>query len=457
MTEILHLKNINKTISTRFPKIQNNYILESSIENTYRDRYFPVNSYDIDNFVEFRVPKSIGIFTDLSEIYLQFNFNVKKQVYSDSDQWSSPVPTGSGDHYDVLNALGYTIFKHVILELNGVQCVNDTNYSLNSYIKLITNFSTEKYNKQGRLLHLQHYEKNYEKHTDDTYFTGLNPNSKIAKRLTDIRDNGVHVRVPLIFDITKVNSYLLDGVEMVLRLSLHDPSMVFITSQHNANAVNGNKKYSFSLSDISLNIKRIKPTINALNAFNSTLLRNSNIIQNINYPFTSHLTKQYHIPSGVNNYIIDLPFSNKIPEKIYIIFQKYSTYNTRDYKTNGLYLDNLNLNNILITINSATIYNIDCDFSTKNVTELYNTTLKAINNDNHLLDYDSFLEGTTLLGFNLTNYDEIANIRSPRYGVMRISLTFKTDLPEGAVIYLIGDSLAFLSVNDMREIILNKN
>ena len=335
--------------------------------------------------------------------------------------------------------------------------MNDTNYSLNSYIKLITNFSTEKYNKQGRLLHLQHYEKNYEKHTDDAYFTGLNPNSKIAKRLTDIRDNGVHVRVPLIFDITKVNSYLLDGVEMVLRLSLHDPSMVFITSQHNANAVNGNKKYSFSLSDISLNIKRIKPTINALNAFNSTLLRNSNVIQNINYPFTSHLTKQYHIPSGVNNYIIDLPFSNKIPEKIYIIFQKYSTYNTRDYKTNGLYLDNLNLNNILITINSATIYNIDCDFSTKNVAELYNTTPKAINNDNHLLDYDSFLEGTTLLGFNLTNYDEIANIRSPRYGVMRISLTFKTDLPEGAVIYLIGDSLAFLSVNDMREIILNKN
>ena len=64
---------MNKTISTRFAKIQNNYILESSIENTYRDRYFPVNSYDIDNFVEFRVPKSIGIFTDLSEIYLQFN------------------------------------------------------------------------------------------------------------------------------------------------------------------------------------------------------------------------------------------------------------------------------------------------------------------------------------------------------------------------------------------------
>ena len=31
MSEIAHLKKVNKTISTRFPKIQNNFILESSI------------------------------------------------------------------------------------------------------------------------------------------------------------------------------------------------------------------------------------------------------------------------------------------------------------------------------------------------------------------------------------------------------------------------------------------
>ncbi len=102
------------------------------------------------------------------------------------------------------------------------------------------------------------------------------------------------------------------------------------------------------------------------------------------------------------------------------------------------------------------MYNIKCDFKTGDVAEIYHTTLLCLDK-NHLLTLDSFMNGMTILGFPLATYDPSADIRSPYYGVLKIVLSFHERLADPAMAYLLGDVLSILSINQNRDIVLNKN
>ena len=205
-------------------------------------------------------------------------------------------------------------------------------------------------------------------------------------------------------------------------------------------------------------MKKIKPSDNAYTALQKSLMPSVKLNEypTLDYVFTSKAIKQYHLPAGQNEVYFDLPFASSIPEKLFIVFQHYDNFNTRSWKENLLYLEHLNLGNVYITINGTTIYNIKCDFSLGDVAEIYNTTLLCLDK-NHMLTYDSFLNGATILGFNLATYDPSADIRAPFYGVLKIVLTFRERLADPAMAYLMGDVLSVLSINNMREIVLNKN
>ena len=88
-----------------------------------------------------------------------------------------------------------------------------------------------------------------------------------------------------------------------------------------------------------MDVVRIKPTENSFIAFTKSLIPSNDKVPYINYSYVSKLLKQYHLPDGINEYIIDLPFNQSIPEIIYFCMLSYDSYNTTDYKSNGLYLE----------------------------------------------------------------------------------------------------------------------
>ena len=452
-----NIKNVGKTITNFFPRINQTYLIESSIDHVYFDVYTPVNNYENDKFVEFRLPKIPYIFTDMSGIYLSFDADIKKRVKEDAN-WSPPKSTENGDHYDVSNAFAYTLFSQLSIQMNGIQVCNESNYALLSYIRLITQFPKDEIEKLGKLLHLEFYDKIQSSFPDDTYFQGLNMNGPIYKRLSNLRKHGIHIFAPLITDICQLNMYMLDNVEIVIKLLINDVSTIINTSQQEINLSNSKaKKYFCNLSNMCLHVKKIKPTENSYNAFIKTLTPSNNITPLLNYIFTSKLSRQLHLPNGQNDITLEMPFGSTIPEKIWILFQKYDNFNTKSFKENLLFLEHLNLVQIHISINGSTIYNIYSDFVNKNVAQLYNTTLNCLPIKNHLLTYDHFINGKTLLGFQLVNYDESADIRSPLTGVLKINLRFKEKLADPAIVFIIGECLSALSVNINRDIILNKS
>ena len=451
------VKNISKIISNNYPRVNKQHLIESSIHKNFIDSYYPINNYESDNFLQFRIPASVGIYSDLSQIYLQFTLKILVQKKQAENTWTEPTNTTSGDWFDICNASGYSLFKHLSISLNGTQVTNDTLHSYTSYIKLLTTFPLEDISKIANLYHLEHYKSIQQTLSDDSYFTDLDETNPIAIRLTKLRTYGVNIRIPLIADICQTSMYMLDGVQISIKLSLHSNNFVFLTTQEQPLIAGGDpKKYSYKLSNIKLDIQKFKPTENSYNALMKSLLPTNNNIPTINYLYTSKLIRQYHLSNNISEFLIDLPFNNTIPERIFLAFLNYDTFNTNDFKTNGLYLTHLNISNIFITINGSTLYNIQTDFTNHNVSELYHNTILCLGKD-HLLTYDNFINGATLIAFNLANFDPIADIRIPYYGSLRIVLTFSSRLSQNAVLILMGDVLSSIGINFKREIFLNRN
>ena len=114
------VKHISKIVSNNYPRVNKHHLIETSIQKSFIESYYPINNYQADNFFEFRLPASVGVFADLSQIYLQFNLNILVQTKQADHVWTSPSRADTGDWFDICNATGYTIFKHLSISLNGV-------------------------------------------------------------------------------------------------------------------------------------------------------------------------------------------------------------------------------------------------------------------------------------------------------------------------------------------------
>lgn len=252
-------------------------------------------------------------------------------------------------------------------------------------------------------------------------------------------------------DVSKIKSLVVDGLDFIYRFTLHDAAFIINTAQFNPEASGTDGvKFIPELENVSLHVSRYIPSKNSHAALQSSLLPKNNYSPNLEYPFISQINKQYYIPQHCDTYIIENPWGNKIPDRIFLALQGTDAFNTRDYTMNGLFLSHFNINFFYITINSKTIFNINCDFENKDVREIYHELLSAIGDDNHLITFDKFLNGVTLFGFNLGYKDSGANISPALRGTLRIVLTFAD-----AMVYLLGDHLSILNINHNRELVLS--
>lgn len=90
MSDLEKNKNVNKIITDKFPKLNNQYIIESSIDSIYSEVFYPINEFKQDSYIEFRIPKSTGVYTELSSVYLKFHLNIFKQK-SHNGAWLDKV------------------------------------------------------------------------------------------------------------------------------------------------------------------------------------------------------------------------------------------------------------------------------------------------------------------------------------------------------------------------------
>lgn len=430
------ISSYSAAISEMFPRPNRNRMIETAIASKQDVDILPINAgFDnkiTDKYVEFNIPKAHGSFIDMSSLALELKIKVTK---------NDGTNLGDDDKLVFVNGLVHTMFKSASVFLGGVQVENNYLYNYSAFLKMLTTLNHHQVKKLGRnaFFFLDEKGSGIVDKYDDTYFTNLTNSEKLT--MTSIKKDGVHLCSPLLLNLSGIDSYLLDGIDVNIRLEFASPSFIINTSQ------SGNE-IKLHVELCKLWATRVFPQPEAMAALNASLNEPGNYID---YIYNKTITKSYVIAMNQSTIAVDLPWNNCIPSKIYLMIVDMKSFSGA-YDKNPLYLTHGNLNGLSISVNGRSLYQFKDSFP-KEFASIYYYTLKSIGiAQDNLLYYDAFTKGRMIIVLDLKSEDIKEAIDPEFTGNLRINMTFSQTSNSNRMLLLFGDTQGILRVNHDRQI-----
>lgn len=419
-------------ITELYPNVNRVRLVETAINSRERIDFMPsnvgINQQINDKYIEFRVNGSVGSFLDLSTLTLELKLSFVKKGAKLDDQTNIAIANG----------ISNTLIKSVNVFLNDKLVETTPFYNYVSYIKMVKTIKKEYLKSKGVCAFLQ----------DDSvggitnlYSARIFTDDTSEKRvMANLKLKGVETCFPLLLDICSLDMFLLDNINLRIRLEMATDQWV-ICSNDNNNGID------MTVDKAKLWIDRVIPNVNAMLALNDSLRE-----KRLQCLFDKTLIKCHIIPQGNSNLVIEQPFNNVIPEKMTLCFIDNRNF-SGDYRRNPLYFDNCNITNITISINGNIIYNLTSNFVGEYAMRSYYESIRTVDVEKGgLLDHESFINGRTIFTFNFTHEDSSEAIPIELNANMRISITLGTPLGDPHVLLLIGETMGILSVDESRNI-----
>ena len=430
------VNNYSAALSEMFPRPNKLRMIETSIASKHDIDTLSINAgYDnkiTDKYVEFRIPKAAGSFIDMSTLALELKIRVTKAdgsllVYE--------------DNLVFVNGLLHTLFKSVSVFLGGVQVENNYMYGCSSLLKLFTTLNPHHIGKLGRNSFFYRDDKGsgiidtY----SDKYFTDMN---KLEKNTVQrIKEDGLHLCGPMLLDLCGIDSYLLDDIDINIRLEFASPSFVINTHQDGSG-------FKLHIDLCKLWVTRVFPQPEAMLALNTSLNEAGSFIE---YLYNKQVIKSFVIGGNQSSITMDFPWTNTVPSRLYFMIIDMEAY-SGTYKKNPLFLRHANLNGLSVSINGRTVHNFSVSLP-KQFAPLYHYTIKTLGLDqHHLVSYDSFTTGRMIIALDL-KAEDVKDAIDPEFtGNLRINLSFSQPAASNQIVLLFGDTQGIIRINGSRQI-----
>ena len=425
-------------ISEAYPNVNRQRVVESSINSKEKVDFMPVNmglnQSLTDKYLEFRINGVIGSFLDLSSTTIELFLNLNQ---------TGGVDLTAETMVGLVNGLSNTIFKSVTVFINEKMVESNPFFNYTSYVKLLKSMGSSEVTRYGGCGFLHDDYNNDPKGVTMTYTKNtFEKGGTIENRLMgDIKTNGVHLCFPLLLDVSTLDMYLLDGVDVRIRLELASNAWIINTVAPDGGGV------GININRAKLWIDRVIPHHNAITALNYALATKP-----IEYIFNKTLYKTFVIGRGESSIMIDQPFTNCIPDKLTMLLVDMNSISGR-YNHNSLYFNHCDISNVHITINGSTIYNTSTDFSAGDCSRSFYEVQKAVGIDsNNMLSYDSYQKGRSVFCFNFVNETVEDSLPVERSANLRMNLTFKQPLTTPHVVILLADTTGIITIDNQRII-----
>ena len=421
-------------ISESFPNINRQRIVESSINSKERFDSMPVNvgvnQVLSDRYLEFRINGVVGSFIDLSSLLIEL---MVKPVTNTYNNLADDVNVA------VVNGLANTLFKSVTVFINEKMVESNPIYNYSSYIKQLKSINSNILTTIAKCGSF--YDDMNNTGVTKTYNAALFADGETTlekKRLDSIKRDGIDICFPLLLDIASIDMYLLDGVDIRIRLEMANNNWIIKSdTQHNIHMRVGKAK---------LWLDRVTPHYNALLALNKGLS-----IKPMEYIFTKTLHKTYVIGANESSIMIDQPFGTCIPDRLTMLIVDMNGFAGRTNE-NGLFFEHCDLANTHITINGSTLYNINTEFPHK-FAQSYFETQRALGLDKeNLITYDSYTKGRSVFCFNFVHEILEGSLPVELSASLRINLKFANNIPSPRVIILLADTTGVLTIDSNRVV-----
>ena len=432
----LPLPNYNASIIDSFPQVNRNRNVETGITDRYMMKIPPTNNTlgnsIVDKYVYFEVNGNEGTMLDMSTLGLEIMVTLTK-----NDN------TLLGDDLNIVpaNSLLNTLFRTAHVYVNDRLIESSPCFNYQAYIKSLVSMKSSSIKSRGRLsFHwLDDKGSKIQNKYEAAYFQNLSSLEK--KWVAHTKQNGLHLIGSLFLDITSLDQYLLDNVGVKVKLEMNPNSWIINSDVDQSNI-------KINLHNVNLLVDRVTPRTNALLALHQALSAPSS---KIDYLFTKMLQRSYTLNANQTTISINNPFGQIIPEKLYLCFVKMNSF-TGSFTSNGLYFGHENLQNLHVTINGSTVYDINSKFP-HDFSQLYFATLKTIGTEfDSLIHFDAFNEGRTVIALNFKSEFAEDTMEIDKSGNLRLEMTFDTPKNENRVILLLGESQGVLSIDGDRNV-----
>lgn len=268
---------------------------------------------------------------------------------------------------------------------------------------------------------------------------------KARQELTDNKE--VELYGPLHCDLFNVDKYLINGVEMMIKLQRTRQSFHIMCA---AGAVG-----AFELKDAVLFVRKVKIAP-------PTLLAHHKVLSSATakYPITRVDVRPITIPTGTRSRTIDNVFLGCLPKRCVLGFVATDAFNGSN-TTNPFNFDNFKFSSVqfyLDTIAYPTKPFI-CDFSEKQYVRAYHSLFEG-SNINHSdtgngISRADYPDGYALLAVDFTPdlCSSAAHISLPKTGSLRIDVHFKevTDKSITAIVFAEFDGL--IEIDQYRNVV----
>jgi hypothetical protein len=411
---------------------------QESVESGHYLSYRPISSISTHAPIEFSVLNNGEEYIDLAHIHLYLKVKLTKI------EKVSATNVRSLDNVGPINNFMHSLFSQVDVSLNQ-RCVTppSNNYNYRAYISNLLN-----YGEDAKKSHL----------TSSLWFkdtagrmeaSDVNEGYESRKKYSN--SNRVFDMIsPLHIDLKSASKYLLNGVEMTIKLIQAKPEFFLMSTVADPTC-------KFEIQEAELFVRKLKINSSVLIAHAKALA-----VGTAKYNITRVDVKTVTIPTGIQNKTIDGIYTGQLPKRCIIGFVSNKAFNGT-YDSNPYNFKNYNLSFLSLYVDSVQIPSKPFvpDFANKLYIREYDSLFqgsgvfyKDIGNDISREDYPN---GYFLTGFDLTStlssHENFWSVE--KNGSLRIELRFAAALEETVTVIVFSEFDNLIEIDKNRNIILD--
>lgn len=406
-----------------------------AVEKIYFAEYRPVSAFNAEDApIEISIPGQGSEYIDLRRSRLYAKCRIVK---ADGTSLAAQEKVG------IINVPLQSLWSQVDTYMNGkLVSLNTSYYPWKAYLKLLLSSGREASDSQlqSQLFYLDDAEMD-----DGNAYGGTN--GGLAQRYEHTKLSKIFdLEGPLYEDIFRLDKYLLNGVDINLKLYRNRAPFMIMSAEASPN-------YKLELLDVSFKACMIKVD-------SGILINHAEILKETTakYPLVRTEVKMNTCPKGSGSFIWQNVWSNNLPTKAYFAFISQAAVNG-SYVKNIFNFQNL-AEDIALYVNGESLparpMKIDTDKNRNHVTAFVNLfeVCDKLNKDAGLkITRTKFAEGYAVYAFSLAPSDlgeEYLNL--VRQGSVRLEIKFTANTTETLNCLAYAEFPALIEIDQSRDI-----
>ncbi|XP_069109462.1 uncharacterized protein F54H12.2-like [Argopecten irradians] len=412
---------------------------QTGVEKMYFVDCRPVSQISGSGPIEFHISGQSSDYLDLRRSQLFVKTRILKQDGS---------PLVANESAAFVNIPLHSLWGQVDVSLQGkVLSGNSGNYAYKAYIQSLLNYGTStKATQLSAQLYYQDTPGSMDETDPDGNNSGLFSRNEFTKGSLSVDLIG-----PLAEDLCRLDRYILNGVNVEIKLYRNRNAFVLMSGESNPN-------YQIELQEVIFRACRVQVNPGVLVGHNKALE-----ISPAKYPFVKTEIKTASVPTGQTSFIWDNLYQSKLPTKIVVGLVSADAL-TGSYDKNPFNFQPFNASTIGVYVNNVSVpsrpHKLDLTGSGQcYVTayrSLYEIAGKADLDANNGIDRDDWPEGYALVGFQIQpQFGTEQYLSLSHQANVRLEINFDSSLKETVSCIVYSEFNDMFEIDQSRSVILS--